>query len=390
MMNYLKCLLTVAALTVYAASQAQADWVQVGQPGFSPGQALFIDLAVDSNDIPYVAYKDYANTDKAIVMRFDGTNWVQVGNEGFSAGEVWDTKLAIDKNGTPYIAYVDGANGYRSSVMRFDGTNWVQVGEAGFSPAYVAYLDFTLDANGTPYITYTDSANGNRISVMRFDGTDWVQVGEAGFSAGLTQDKRLAIDHSGTPYVAYMDWDGIDGDSAKINAMRFDGTNWMQVGKAGFAPSAVPASLAIDRRGTPYLAYADGMNGGKASVMRFDGTNWVRIGKAGFSPGQALNIDMALDRSGRPHVAYVNGDLHGPSSWKASAMQFNGRSWVQIGKAGFSAGEAYETSLAIDSRSTHYVAYKDYANDGRISVMKFVSQRSSTPPCKGLDCPIRN
>jgi len=55
-------------------------------------------------------------------MKFDGVDWSVVGSFGFSAGGVYyHTALAIDKNNIPYVAYTDMANGRKATVMKFDG-----------------------------------------------------------------------------------------------------------------------------------------------------------------------------------------------------------------------------------------------------------------------------
>ena len=41
---------------------------------------------------------------------------------------------------------------------------------------------------------------------MKFDGTNWVNVGSAGFSAGESEYESLAFSPSGQPYVAYQDY----------------------------------------------------------------------------------------------------------------------------------------------------------------------------------------
>jgi hypothetical protein len=80
-----------------------------------------------------VAFEDEADSDKATVMMFNGTNWVNVGIEGFSAGAVNWTSLAFSPTGEPYVAYEDFVNFQAATVMKYDGTNWVNVGNAGFS-----------------------------------------------------------------------------------------------------------------------------------------------------------------------------------------------------------------------------------------------------------------
>ncbi len=47
-------------------------------------------------------------------------------------------------------------------------------------------------------------------------------------------------------------------------------------------------SLAFSPSGQPYVAYQDYLNSYKATVMTFDGTNWVNVGNAGFSAAKCL------------------------------------------------------------------------------------------------------
>ena len=46
-------------------------------------------------------------------------------------------------------------------------------------------------------------------------------------------------------------------------------------------------------------------------------------------------------------------------------------SWQVVGSAGFSAGQADYTSLAIDGSGVPYVAYQNGANDYKATVMKY-------------------
>jgi uncharacterized repeat protein (TIGR02543 family) len=352
--------LALSAQPVPSAAAA-STWVQVGAAGFSTGAAYKISLAFDNGGTPYVAYKDGGNSDKASVMKFNGSSWEQVGAAGFSSGWVDHISLAFD-NGTPYVAYMDGANGNKASVMKFNGSSWEQVGAAGFSAGMPIYISLAFD-NSTPYIAYADGGNGNKASVMKFNAVsgNWVLVGAAGFS--VASYTSLAI-YNGTPYVAYMD----DGNGDKASVMKFNGTAWEQVGAAGFSAGiAQYTSLAFDN-GTPYVAYMDGANDDKASLMKFNGTAWGQVGAAGFSAGSASNTSLAFD-SHTPYVAYKDS----VNDYKASVMKFNGSSWEQVGTAGFSAGAANYISLAFDNGGTPYVAYSDITNDYKASVMKYAS-----------------
>ncbi|MCI5183872.1 MAG: hypothetical protein D3921_15365 [Candidatus Electrothrix sp. AW1] len=109
--------------------------------------------------------------------------------------------------------------------MRFNGTSWEQVGGAGFSSGSVYYnpIQLALDSSDRPYVafSYRDSTNNSyKVGVMRFNGTSWEQVGTAVFSSNSVYNLSLALDSRGTPYVAFRYWDNTN-NSSKIGVMRF-------------------------------------------------------------------------------------------------------------------------------------------------------------------------
>jgi len=95
---------------------------------------------------------------------------------------------------------------------------------------------------------------------------------------------------------------------------------------------------------------------------------WDSVGHQGFSAGVVGYPSMAIDHSGTPYVAFVDysdGD-------KATVMKYNGSNWVLVGARGFSTAGVTFTSIAIDTGGTPYVAYQDEGTIGnKATVMKF-------------------
>ncbi|MFX3646292.1 MAG: S-layer homology domain-containing protein [Paenibacillus sp.] len=95
---------------------------------------------------------------------------------------------------------------------------------------------------------------------------------------------------------------------------------------------------------------------------------WVDVGGAGFTSGQAENITLVFDREGTPYTMFKDGTKGG----KATVLKFVSGAWQTVGLAGFSTGVIHNTSsLAFDSHNTPYAAYQDGDNDSKATVMKF-------------------
>ena len=215
-------------------------------------------------------------------------------------------------------------------------------------------------------VTSFGLSSGAPVQVANVVIPAWAVVGTAGFSAGTAFYTSLALDSTGTPFVAYQDF----GNSGKATVQKFVAGSWTVVGTAGF--SAGPAyytSLALDSTGTPFVAYTDNAIGNRATVQKLVGGSWTVVGTAGFSAGQAFYTSLALDSTGTPFVAYQDG----ANNFGATVQKLVAGSWTVVGTAGFSAGQAVFTSFALDATGTPFVAYADGNAGFAATVQKYES-----------------
>jgi hypothetical protein len=99
-----------------------------------------------------------------------------------------------------------------------------------------------------------------------------------------------------------------------------------------------------------------------ASVM-----SWQPVGSPGFTTDKGIYTSIAIDSSDAPYIAFEDfGNAN-----KATVMKYVGGSWIIVGNAGFSVGNAVEISIAIDSSGTPYVAYGDIGISGKTTVKKY-------------------
>ncbi|MBP6912705.1 MAG: hypothetical protein KBB86_02090 [Candidatus Pacebacteria bacterium] len=371
--------LWMVVLTIFVGAKiahGAFGWQGVGNSNFSGSVAQFISIDLDSKDVPYVAFQDWANSAKATVMKYDSSSskWVNVGSAGFSAGKIDNTSFVIDSSDVPHVAYVDYANNHMATVMKYDGSGWVSVGNTGFSPGRVSYTSLAIDSNNVPYVAFQDWANSAKATVMKYDSSSskWVNVGSAGFSSSSVTQTSLATDSSGVPYIAFED----GANNRKATVMKYDSSSskWVSVGSAGFSPGGqvLDLSFAIDGNDVPYVAFREepfSATSYKITVMKYDGSKWIMVGGGSFSNGGAQDISLKIDSNNVPYVVFQ--DI--AAGTKATVMKYDSSSskWVSVGSAGFSNDSVYFVDIALDSHDKVYVAFRDNSTYG-INVMNYL------------------
>jgi hypothetical protein len=193
------------------------SWTMVGDPGFSSFDAGYSQIALSSDEIPYVAY---LNTPffTLSVKKFDGTEWVSVGDSAFVQNGT-TPQLLLDQSNRPYLAYLEGLG--TISVQKYTGegsTGWEFVGAPSFVSGIPSYLSFALSASGTPYVGYTDQLSLFKNSVKKFDDASWVNVGGNFVSPDTSAWSAITVSPDGVVYMAFQDY-SVD---RKITVMKFD------------------------------------------------------------------------------------------------------------------------------------------------------------------------
>lgn len=190
-------------------------WEQVGNTGFAGG-STYVKMAVGTDNFIYVAqiasglklYRISANASST-------DSWTLVG--GVNAGTAYSSDnsfidLALDSNNAPYISYVSASgDGRKLNVKKFDGSNWVQVGTANFSDAVVNYTSIALANDGTVYAAASiwDSQNANhsknQVYALNPGATAWNKLGGTVISEAAATYNELAVDSNNKVVLAYVD-----------------------------------------------------------------------------------------------------------------------------------------------------------------------------------------
>lgn len=249
-----------------------SSWVNVGNLNFSTEIYGSPSLAINSTNQPYVAFQEENNNRRLKVMRFHSNSWVNVGSAGISssgAGTVY-IDLAFDASNNPYVAYEDVANGEKMRVKRYVFNSWVDFGIAGISSGVSAYPSLTFDNSNIAYLAYVDFTNGERISVKRYTNGVWSQVGNAGFSPeNQTSYPKVVISNDNRAFISFRFVSNSNSRSSAV--MKFNGSSWISLGAVNVTEgqSANYQRLAIDNNNIPYLIYNTVTNPKKISVKKY-------------------------------------------------------------------------------------------------------------------------
>ncbi|MDY0089587.1 MAG: T9SS type A sorting domain-containing protein [Flavobacteriaceae bacterium] len=350
-------------------ASAQQSWQVVGEAGFPNEEVSQLTMKLDNNGVPYVAYVKFDGIGlKISVMKFENEVWQYVGNEGFSEyiGGLSYLSLAIDSNNIPYVAYrnLDGSS--KITVMKFENNNWQVVGDAEFSLGATAYISLALDNNDVPYVSFRDGANAGKATVMKFENNNWQTVGEAGFSAGEIIQTSLIFDANNILYIAFSD----GTNAGKATVMKFENNNWQTLGEAGFSIGSIyRSSLAVNSNNILYMTYSDNGNFSEISVLKFENNNWEYVGSIGISQGSSYSPSLRFDNNDIPYVAYGKVE-----NYEISVVKFENNNWQNVGSLNYNGWES--VSLGISDNGMLFLALKEISSPYGATVLKYDSTMS--------------
>ena len=239
-----------------------SGWTPVGPVNFSLSAGELFDFKVSHTNEPYVLYMS------GRVQKFDGTNWVFIGGSAYTGDT--DARLALDTNDIPYIALIDPSNSGHIAVKKLNGTAWEYVDQAGLS-AYTSYeyrARIVVDELNTIYLGFTDSAK--KIHIKKLNNGAWESVGSDLFSNGSTDQFELAVDHNNVLYLAYNELQNSFRTEAKVK--RFNGSSWEYVGEPNFSPtSIVQGKIDFSENNTPMVSYSSAISSYRDISTRYFG-----------------------------------------------------------------------------------------------------------------------
>lgn len=229
----------------------KGTWYPLGSVGFTSTSVTYVSVEITPDGYGYIACRD--NSNRPMAYEWTSNGWSSLGTANSSG--VSDVTLAVDTNNVPYIAYIDWNNSSKLTVKKHSGNSWSTVGSAGVSPNSIGSPDIAIDPNSNqPYVVYRDNNHNQKASVMAYNGSAWSNVGSAGFTSNTVDYTSLVIDGKGTLYVGYKDnavgqkatvmkYSGGGGQGGGFNGVTWDGSQSSDWGTAAnWSGNATPTS----------------------------------------------------------------------------------------------------------------------------------------------------
>ncbi|MBQ5688609.1 MAG: Omp28-related outer membrane protein, partial [Bacteroidales bacterium] len=211
--------------TVYKYDGVLGQWSKLGS--LDDNMAYDGGITVDQNGVVYIVYSLMGNQqsdddDYVKVKKYENGQWSDVGDIN-KVGSV--TKLAMGSDNVLYLSFRDYNANSRYYVYRFINNEWERLGG---EVSGGAWAKLALDSNNTPYVSWSDTYAGNLIYVSKLIGEVWVKVGGTKVSdESCYYYQDLAIDKDGNIYVAYCGYqDNI------LRVYRYNGSEWESIGSS--------------------------------------------------------------------------------------------------------------------------------------------------------------
>ena len=215
-----------------------------------------------------------------------------------SAGNVGRfNSLALDSSNVPCIAYSDETNHYLGYCKR-SGAFWTF--DTPDNSGYVGGpCSLALRSNGWPQIAYYyNDGTTKAIEYVRWSGLLWVWRPSIPNGAW----PRLCIDSAGTSHIAYL-----GPTDHSLHYAIWNGTDWSTETVDAAADAWAAPGIGVGSDGVPQIAYCSGSFGNLKLAVRLGPSNWEI--ETVDSSGQAWrNLSLAVGSANDPQISYYRYD----------------------------------------------------------------------------------
>jgi hypothetical protein len=296
----------------------------------------------------------------------DGGAWQILGAPLSSTSDnlAWVPALALAEQDRPVVAWLEGKSAGQSVFT----AAWNEEGCDGQWEALGAKVD-----DGAPPCLAFGAAGlmraymkpaESQVVVERWDGSAFLRLGDPLIGSILTADwvtaPTMVADAAGDPIIA---WGRAAAMPAGVWASRWSGGVWQPLSdETGIEGSFVistyqqtPVSLALDRDGTPLVAW-EGF-GRKVSVARFGGSMmWNVVGTRFGDQSQNFEFSGPVVRVNATGVLFATKLVGTATDVHPNVFRFDGVDWQALGDPPHTEGSGQDYDFALDGTGAPVLA----------------------------------
>ena len=202
---------------------------------------------------------------------------------------------------------------------------------------------------------------GSVVRVKAWSGSAWEELGPTP-GAGSPQGSSIAVGGDGTVWLACIEEDVDAASRQRFFVARWAGSGWETLGgDLGVTASSDP-SIALDRAGSPWLAWSERGASSDVRVQRWDGSAWVTVGADTLDPGlqfEDRSPALTMGASDAPVLVW-DSTPSGSTSSAVVVKRWDGAAWTLLGQLdGGAAGHQRAPSAAFAPGGTElFVTYR--------------------------------
>lgn len=366
-----KTALILLLSATFIKAQVNQKWLQLGS-GTSKNLTSQPSMAFDKNGNLFLAYIDLSSSPtKATLKKFDGQTWTTLSSQ-FTPKQASFIKLDLDTAGVPYVAFQEPYPiTEQITVMKFNGAGWDTVGTRGFATSNFGNQELSLvinPNNNLPIIAFSEMS-GSKASVMGYFGTSWIYINGSSITQGSAKKLALSIKDTSL-YLAFSN--GAKND--KLSVLYNSTTGWVYSGDTVISAGAVDYVNSKQYKGltSSYVAVAyKDLTDNKAYIKTkpYTSNTWTTLNNAPLSDGTANYVSLAKKHSNSVndiiYCGYSDGTSTVNATVKKGSVSLPASTYTLVGKKGFTDtlgifAAGYYTTLGMDKNDSLYMAVQSF------------------------------
>ena len=274
-------------------------------PGFESERSKF---TLDSQERPVVAYASGAGDSTRVeVYRRQNREWTPLG-QGPNTQTVSSLDLAVDTNDTPYLLVYDNPN-FSLTVYVFENDTWSQLG-AVLDTNNSSVYDLEVTSAGVPVVAYSDGQNRNNLLVKEFRDGSWSQVGNTYIASAPIFS--LDLDATGDELVVLYDALAGRGGTSESVIVTEAASQWVQAAILPTSGAFRETAFVRDQTGGVHVLLSESSDGLSTAKYLYQASFedlWTTVPVRTLPPGPDSIVEqtrIGLDTQGLPIISYVN------------------------------------------------------------------------------------